>query len=193
MSNREMSIQLRLDGHSFSCATLPEVSADDVTVTVELLTAKVTLVPTECFEVDLAEKYLRMAGVVCAEDELPVYGEADGVTMVAAVPRECAGVLEERFAGRLKYTSPLLRNTAGEKRYIYVYNAAGVAYLKLFHDTRFEFYEVVPVTTCDDVLYVLARVVEEFELTDFVVKVAGEESSALVKLLKKYYKVERCE
>lgn len=193
-TDKKVSIQLRLDGHSFSRELLPAEVADNAVIEVELLTSKTVMVPEECFAPELAAKLLWLSGVVCDADEQPVWSNAtDGVIVVMALNREVAEVLTECYGSRVEYTSPMLRGCTGEGRYLCIYIAGSVAYIKLYNAAQLDFCEALAVTGADDVLYAVERIAEHFDCEKLKVKVAGEDADSVITMLKQYYKVLKCE
>ena len=193
-TDKNVSIQLRLDGHSFSADTLPTEVAEDSAVVVELLTAKSVLVPEECFAPEVAGRLLWLSGVPCTEKELPVWSSVkDGVVVVMALNREIKEVLDARYGSRIKYSSPMLRGRAGEGRYLYVYVAGNVAYFKFFDGTKLALCEAASIVGEDDILCMVENILREFNAQESVIRVAGEDSEGVIKLLKQYHKVEKCE
>ena len=194
LSNKKVSIQLKLDGHSFSRDILPTDVGDKDVIEVELLTLKSTLVPAEFFEPELAEKYLWFAGIECSADERPVWSDTvDGVVAVMALRCDIVDILHELYGDCIKYSSPLLQTDDSDGRHLYIYNATDFAYFKLFDDRKLEFCEVLPTTSKDDVLCQVERIAEEFDLTKFVIRLAGDNCDEVLTLLKQYHKVEKCE
>ena len=57
-SGNKVSIQLSLDGHSFSVPALPELPAGEAPVTVELLLPRTMLVPGELFDAEWGAEML---------------------------------------------------------------------------------------------------------------------------------------
>ena len=192
--NKKVSIQLKLDGHSFSRNTLPTEVGADATVEVELLTRKSTLVPAECFEPELAANYLWIAGRGCTADESPVWSRAeDGVIAVMALRRDISEELQDLYGTRIRYTSPLLRVVDSNYQHLYIYNASDLAYFKLYNGELLEFCEVLPTTGKDDILYMVEKIAQEFKLKEFVIQLDGDSCDELQSLLNKYHKVEKCE
>ena len=193
-SNKKVSIQLKLDGHSFSRDILPRKIAEGANVEVELLTAKSIAVPAECFDPELAENLLAMSGIALSEDEQAVWsGEQEGIVAVMALPRDYAEGLQSHYGDRLQYSSPLLRKISGKGRYLYIYNMGKLAYFKLYNESQIEYCQAHSLTGGDDLLYIIERLAQEFSLRDFVVGLAGDCNTALLKVLKQYHKVEKCE
>ena len=193
--NKE-SIQLPLDGLLFIGGSVPACNeAEDTIVEVELLTSKSIIVPSECFEPTLADSLLQLSGLGCTDAEQPVWSnDSDGVVAVMAIRKEIVAELDARFGDRLQYTSPLLRSVkACDGLYLYIYNAAGVAYFKLYDGAKLRFCEAMSVVGNDDILCIVERLVQEFDCKGLEIGVAGENSDNLVGLLKQYHKVKICD
>ncbi|MBO5235237.1 MAG: hypothetical protein J6B27_05965 [Alistipes sp.] len=221
-----MSIQLRLDGHSFSRdILLAEVAEESVAragaeadakeegiVEVELLTAKTIMVPEECFEPDLAAKLLRMSGIICSNEELPVWSRpCDGAVAVMALSREVAQVLNEIFGACVEYSSPILRQctvqSQGQEKgsgkiegtgtgtgpYLYIYSDGNVAYFKLYEGAKLRLCEVISLTGEDDMLCMVESIIRECSLAKPTIFVEGTSTDGVIKLLKQYHKVQKCE
>ena len=195
-SNKKVSIQLPLDGLLFIGGSAPVCTeAEDTIVEIELLTSKSIIVPSECFEPTLADSLLQLSGLGCTDAEQPVWSnDCDGVVAVMAIRKEIAAELDARFCDRLQYTSPLLRSVkACDGLYLYIYNANGVAYFKLYDGAKLRFCEAMSVVGNDDVLCIVERLVQEFDCKGLEIGVAGENIENLVGLLKQYHKVKICE
>ncbi|MBQ2703890.1 MAG: DUF3822 family protein [Alistipes sp.] len=221
-TDKKVSIQLRLDGHSFSrdilLAEIAEKSVaragaeadakEEDIVEVELLTAKTIMVPEECFEPDLAAKLLRMSGIICSNEELPVWSRpCDGAVAVMALNREVAQVLNESFGACVEYSSPILRQctvqSQGQEKgsgkiegvgpYLYIYSDGNVAYFKLYEGAKLRLCEVISLTGEDDMLCMVESIIRECSLAKPTIFVEGTSSDGVIKLLKQYHKVQKCE
>lgn len=221
-TDKKVSIQLRLDGHSFSRdILLAEVAEKSVAragaeadakeegiVEVELLTAKTIMVPEECFEPDLAAKLLRMSGIICSDEELPVWSRpCDGAVAVMALSREVAQVLNESFGACVEYSSPILRQctvqSQGQEKgsgkiegvgpYLYIYSDSNVAYFKLYEGAKLRLCEVISLTGEDDMLCMVESIIRECSLAKPTIFVEGTSTDGVIKLLKQYHKVQKCE
>lgn len=221
-TDKKVSIQLRLDGHSFSRdILLAEVAEKSVAragaeadakeegiVEVELLTAKTIMVPEECFEPDLAAKLLRMSGIICSDEELPVWSRpCDGAVAVMALSREVAQVLNECFGACVEYSSPILRQCTvqsqgqekdkgkieGVGQYLYIYSDGNVAYFKLYEGAKLRLCEVISLTGEDDMLCMVESIIRECSLAKPTIFVEGTSTDGVIKLLKQYHKVQKCE
>ena len=190
-SENDVSIQLKLGGHSFSADTLTRVSADgNATLVVE--THKATLVPEQAFDPALAEHYLAAVGLPCADNETAVYSPAqDGTRVVMAVARKAYDAITERFGSRVRFTSPLFCGTHDEGRNISIRIIGGTAYIRVF-DGGLQACEAVSLSSDDDVLYYALRIGEAAGIgTDAAVYISGCKSAA--RLLKRYFRKVICE
>lgn len=223
-TDKKVSIQLRLDGHSFSRdILLAEVAEKSVAragaeadakeegiVEVELLTAKTIMVPEECFEPDLAAKLLRMSGIICSDEELPVWSRpCDGAVAVMALSREVVQALNESFGACVEYSSPILRQctvqSQGQEKgsgkiegtgtgpYLYIYSDGNVAYFKLYEGAKLRLCEVISLTGEDDMLCMVESIIRECSLAKPTIFVEGTSTDGVIKLLKQYHKVQKCE
>ncbi len=189
-----VSIQLALDGHSFSLVggqgILPETD-----VTVEILTARTLLVPEELF----APQYA--AALLAADGKAPLTGEEtictapqQGVVAVMAVPSQALQQLYERFdeGTALTYTTPLLLDPHPTKPTVLLQWIAGYLYIKIYH-TGLRLAEVLPAPTDADIRYAIERIGTAFPLKQYALRVAGREARRLSKLAGKFFKHVRCE
>ena len=85
-SINKVSIQLTLDGHSFSAPALSGEFPGDGPVEVELLTPRTMLVPEELFDKEHAGEVLAAAGMAALPGECPVWS-APQQNAVAVMPR----------------------------------------------------------------------------------------------------------
>ena len=108
-SINKVSIQLTLDGHSFSAPALSGEFPGDGPVEVELLTPRTMLVPEELFDKEHAGEVLAAAGMAALPGECPVWSapQQNAVAVMAAAENALAAV-HERLGGRARYTTPLL-------------------------------------------------------------------------------------
>lgn len=193
-TNKKVSIQLQLGGHSFSCDVLPTELPEEATVEVELLTDNSVLVPSECFDPALAAKLLEMSGVSLANEDVAVWSnERGGAIAVMCLPREVATELNKRYGDHLCYTSPLLYQRVGEGLYLYIYYVGSLGYFKLFDGKTLLFAAARSVESDDEVLCFVEQLAREFNVKALRIGVTGADAEKAIKLLKQYYKVEKCE
>ena len=79
-SGNKVSIQLSLDGHSFSVPALSELPAGEAPVTVELLLPGTMLVPGELFDAERGAEMLAANGMPPTAEESVVASDPEAVT-----------------------------------------------------------------------------------------------------------------
>ena len=169
-SINKVSIQLTLDGHSFSAPALSGEFPGDGPVEVELLTPRTMLVPEELFDKEHAGEVLAAAGMAALPGECPVWSapQQNAVAVMAAAENALAAV-HERLGGRARYTTPLLCVPQTSVPTVWMYYAAGLLYIKVY-DGKLRFAEVVPAPDEADLLYMLERLGSEFRLRDYTLR-----------------------
>lgn len=191
--NNKVSIQLSLDGHSFS---LPEPKAEfpaGTPVEVELLTPKTMLVPAELSDREDDRVLLASNAVSVADDEC-VVSSAPGSSAVAlmAVPSALTRDLAEHYGDRLHYTTPLLHEVKTEQPTVWMDRRGGLLYIKVY-DPALQLAEVIPAADDADILYFIERLGTAFPLAEYVLCVAGDDAARLRRLLGKIFKESVCE
>ena len=175
-ATNKVSIQLTLDGHSFSAPALSGEFPGDGPVEVELLTPRTMLVPEELFDEEHA---------VCS---LPV----QGIVAVMAAHREALRQAEEKLGDRILYTTPLLREVQAGTPTVWAYRTAGLLYIKVY-DGSLRFAGVIPAPDTADVCYFTERLEKEFALKSCELRISGDDAKECGKLLKGYFKRIVCE
>lgn len=189
----DVSIQLKLGGHSFSAASLTGETANrdaDILFCVE--THKVTLVPKPAFDESCAANYLSAVGLPCAEGETAVCSDMQAETIaVMAIDKTALSEIYAKFGTRAKFTSPLLCNDHDDCRNIFVNIIDGIAYFRAF-DNGLQAAEAVKTASDDDILYYIIRIAEALAFAkDYRIYIKGGRSAA--KLVKRYFKNVICE
>lgn len=192
-SINKVSIQLTLDGHSFSAPALSGEFPGDGSVEVELLTPRTTLVPEEFFDEACAGELLAAAGMAALPGECPVWSapQQNAVAVMAAAENALAAV-HERLGGRARYTTPLLCVPQTSVPTVWMYYAAGLLYIKVY-DGKLRFAEVVPAPDEADLLYMLERLGSEFRLRDYTLRIGSGDGRALKRKLGGYFRQIVCE
>ena len=191
----QVSIQLALDGHSFSRSGAPGPAAGEGTqpqepLTVEIVTPRTLLVPETLFAPERAALLLAADGKRPQADETVVWSDpADGVVAVMAVPAEALASLPE---ARRRYTTPLLHPMSPTQPTLRLQLVGGYLYIKCWH-AGLRLAEVVPAPTEADLLYVLERLETEFPASQYALRIAGPRAKELTKLLGHLYPDTRCE
>lgn len=191
---KKVSIQLALDGHSFSIvggqSILPEA-----TVTVEILTARTLLVPEELFDPQQAAVLLAADGKTPLTGETTVYSAPhNGIVAVMAVPLQALQQLRKHIDAdtSVKYTTPLLPDLHPKKPTILLRRIGGYLYIKIYN-TGLRLAEVLPAPTDTDIQYMAERLDCEFPAKQYTLRAIGKDAHKLVKLIGKRYKSVQCE
>ena len=97
-SGNKVSIQLSLDGHSFSVPALSELPAGEAPVTVELLLPRTMLVPGELFDAERGAEMLAANGMPPTAEECVVASDPEAeFVAVTAINREALRQVEEKL------------------------------------------------------------------------------------------------
>ncbi len=187
----DVSIQLKLGGHSFSAASLASVP-DDADITFIVETHKATLVPKQVFDESMAADYLAAVGLSCAADETAVCSDMQAETIaVMAINKSALSEIAGMFGARAGFTSPLLCSDHDGSRNMSIQIIEGVAYFRAF-DNGLQAAEAIRIASDNDVLYYATRIGAALNFgkdTDIYIK--GGKSTA--KLIKRYFKKVICE
>ena len=192
-ATNKVSIQLTLDGHSFSAHGLDGEFPGEEPVEAELLTARTMLVPEEVLGTGDAGTLLAANGMAPAAEERAVCSlPVQGIVAVMAAHREALRQAEEKLGDRILYTTPLLREVQAGTPTVWAYRTAGLLYIKLY-DGSLRFAGVIPAPDTADVCYFTERLEKEFALKSCELRISGDDAKACGKLLKGYFKRIVCE
>ena len=193
-SGNKVSIQLSLDGHSFSVPALSDLPVSGMPVSVELLLPRTALVPAELFDPERGAQLLAANGMPPAADECVVYSapEAEFVAL-AAINREALRLVEEKLGDRVRFTSPLLHVPANTAKSVWMCRRAGLLYIKVYNNGELQLAEAVPAATDTDAAYFFERLGGSFPLGEYELRIAGDKPKAARKLLGKRFKQVTCE
>jgi|GluameStandDraft_1065615.scaffolds.fasta_scaffold00006_149 hypothetical protein len=191
---KKVSIQLALDGHSFSIVggqgILPEA-----TVKVEILTTRTLLVPEELFDSQQA------ATLLAADGKAPLSGETivwshphNGVIAVMTAPSQALQQVHSYFDADtdVEYITPLLVDLRPSKPTFLLQSIAGYLYIKIYN-AGLRLAEVLPTPTETDIRYVLERLDNTFPTRQYALRTAGKEACRLAKLVSNRFRSVRCE
>ena len=120
---------------------------------------------------------------------------------------QVAQVLNECFGACVEYSSPILRQctvqSQGQEKgsgkiegvgpYLYIYSDGNVAYFKLYEGAKLRLCEAISLTGEDDMLCMVESIIRECSLAKPTIFVEGTSSDGVIKLLKQYHKVQKCE
>ena len=192
-ATNKVSIQLTLDGHSFSAHGLDGEFPGEEPVEAELLTARTMLVPEEVLGTGDAGTLLAANGMAPAAEERAVCSlPVQGIVAVMAAHREALRQVEEKLGDRIRYTTPLLCVPQTSVPTVWMYYAAGLLYIKVY-DGKLRFAEVVPAPDEADLLYMLERLGSEFRLRDYTLRIGSGDGRALKRKLGGYFRQIVCE
>ncbi|MDE6865670.1 MAG: DUF3822 family protein [Alistipes sp.] len=189
-----MSIQLALDGHSFSIVG-SRAALSEAVVSVEILTPRTLLVPEELFDPSHA------ATLLAADGKAPHTGEeivhsapVEGIVALMTVPTKALRRLRERLDtdAELAFTTPLLAPAHPDKPTVLLHQAAGYLYIRIYNG-GLRLAEALPMPTDAAIRYVLERLETEFPLKQYAAQLFGKENRRLEKLVGKRFKSVRCE
>lgn len=191
---KKVSIQLALDGHSFSIVgaqgILPETA-----VKIEILTNRTLLVPEELFDPQHAPLLLSADGKTPLAGEKTVWSNPhNGIVAVMAVPSLALQQLHQYFDAdtAVEYITPLLVDLHPSKPTMLLQLAGGYLYIKIYH-AGLRLAEVLPVPTDTDIRYAIERLDSAFPTKQFALRTVGKEAYRLAKLISDRFKSVRCE
>lgn len=191
----KVSIQLALDGHSFSIAGGAENLRPGEGLIVEVLTDRTLLVPEALFVRERAALMLEADGKALRAGEKAVCSPLlEGMVAVMPVPLRALEQLRDRYgAGTpVTFTSPLLCALQTDKRSVLMQYVAGYLYIKIYHAKELQLAEVLPAPTDADVLYLFERLGSEFPHREYAVCATGPNAGDLARLASNYYRTIRC-
>lgn len=189
----KVSIQLALDGHSFSAPALSRDFPGDGPVEVEVLSPRTMLVPEEYFDASRGAGLLAANGMPAAADECVVSSSpSQGVVAVAALPAEALRQVRQRLGSRARFTAPLLCGAPARTPAVRLCRRGGLLYVTVF-DPSLRMAEVIPVADAAETDFFLTRLGQEFPPEKFILYLAGDAPKELRKQLKNRYKETICE
>ena len=153
LTNDKVSIQLRLDGHSFSAAALEKLAAAEGVATFMVNSPKVTLVPRAEFDASLAEHYLSICGKAPEEHECILCSDTQAdVIALLVVQREERNAIAAALGERARFTTPLLCTSHSDESCTVATLLDGVLYLRHYND-GLRYAEAIEVSGEADTLY----------------------------------------
>lgn len=189
----KVSIQLALDGHSFS-VRFPAGDLAAESPTVEVLTPRTLLVPAEVLDPARAGDLLAAAGLAPEAGECAVCSAPQaGIAAVMALPEEALQQLGERCKEPVRFTTPLLDEPTKKEATVWLRRTAGLLFIKVYRSGGLRFAEVIPALTDADVVYFMDRLAGEFPPREFAVHIAGEDARKLRKLMGNVFREVVCE
>lgn len=194
VTEKKVSIQLPLGGHSFSVDAIPEeLLAGDRAVEFRVMTPRTTLVPREQFDEAACDAYLRVAGMPPLAGETAVASDTlEQIVAVMAVDSDCLAAIRSRFGARASFTTPLLDIQKYSSPAVWLYRSGGLLYVKVYN-TTLRLAEVVTVENDADIVLLMRDLDAVYGFGGYAIRCHGEQASAMRKLLSKYYSDVRCE
>lgn len=193
-TSNKVSIQLSLDGHSFSVPALSDLPAGNASVQVELLLPRTMILPEELFDAQNAEALLAANGMPPAADECVVASiPQEGLVAVTAINREALRVVEEKLGDRARFTTPLLHTPASVEKTVWMRQTPGLLYIKVYDAGRLQLAEAIPAAGEADMLYFFEQLGRNFQLADYELRIAGDNLKETRRLLGKRFKEVICE
>ena len=183
-----VSIQLALDGHSFS---MPAAEACAGAETVELLTPWTLLVPRELFDPAAVEALFAAHGLPLPAGMRVVQASGDGPTLaVMAAPEEAMQELERRCGAKVRYTTPLLHPVAATEPTVWICDTGELLYIRIYR-TGLQLAETVAVGTEAGRGYLLERLAERIDPKEFVLQL--EDRAGNARYYRNFFKKMLCE
>ncbi len=212
--DNKVSIQLLLDGHSFSVRGLDSLLEGDAEVEVCVYSPKTALVPTKFLEGSNPALLLAANGMPPFVDEevviSPVSHEPGGcnkaasrentvsvveneVCAVMALNRAALDQVREKTQDRpLKFSSPLLHRPASTERTIWIDREGDLIYIKVYRRSLL-MAEVLPAQNDADLNLIFDRMNAEFPAGEHELQLAGSDTKRLRKLFGKRFIKTLCE
>lgn len=186
---KEMSIRLRSDGHSFPEIPAEVLRAGKVRCTV--ITHKTVLMPREYFDRAAAENALAIAGLSCEASETAVYSDPQSQQIaIMALDKTKHHRLVECFGDRLSYTSPLLFEPKISDTGVWLQHCEGILYIKLYNKVL-RVAEAVRAQGTTDILYYINKLNESFPLREYPLYLSG--NKVLAQQLRTFFREVKCE
>ncbi len=210
---KKVSIQLALDGHSFSIveeedeqapAKRPEAekaffAADEqperTVLAVEVVTPRTLLVPEPLFADDRAADLLAADGKHLRTGETAVATPAQyGLVAVIAVPAEALRQLRETYGeqAEFRFSTPLFSEIRSAVPTCRLQLKANYLFVKLY-DTSLYLAEVIPAPADADILFAIDRIGSEFPPESCALRLVGRETHRLAKLFGRRFRSVQCE
>ncbi len=193
VTDRKVSIQQPLDGHSFSLPEGPNSLPADASVEVELLMPRTLLVPDAACDPAYAEEWFAACGMPLSAEECVVTAESrNGCTALIALRCDLLQRLREKWGEKIRFTTPLLHLPASPQRCVWMARMGGLTYVKLY-DSELEFADVLPTDDDTELLYFVERLGGCFPLGEYTLCIGGDDARAVRHLLGKRFKRIVCE
>ena len=191
-----MSIQLLLDGHSFSVTFPngnPTSKKEHGVIDVEVLSPRSMLVPTELFRTELAGDILAANGMTpLSEDVVVVSRPQNGMVAIMSIHEEAIEQVQDQLGERISFTTPLLHDPQFKDHVVWIDQRGALIYIKVYN-TKLRFAEVVPIATEADLRLLIEGLAKEFAIEDYQLTLAGEHQKTLRKAIGSRFNKVVCE
>lgn len=192
-----VSIQLSLDGHSFSRPELDRIPETTAPIDIELLLPGTMLVPEKLFEEKNARLLLAANGIPTASDDgfavcRPRENEEPETVAIVAIDAKMMQRLRERFPSA-RFSSPLLHRPSDRQKCVWICRREGLLYIKVYHDGRLQMAEVIPSAEEPETGYFIERLGRVFQLDKYDLRIEGDNVRELRKWIGKHFGKVLCE
>lgn len=192
--NNKVSIQLALDGHSFSVTTVPESLSVGEPAEVEVITPYTMLVPEILFAPQEAEKFFIQNGICPPDDSYYAYSDPnDGSVALMAIDRKAIQQVKAKTSEQIHFTTPLLHIPANTEQCIWISRIADLLYIKVYKEHKLHLAEVIKLPAEEELSYFLERLNQCFPFKEFKLHIAGKETKTLRKFCGNRFKQITCE
>lgn len=160
---------------------------------VELILPKTMLVPKELFQDERAAEFLAANGMPLAETECVVVCPArNGTVAVVALEKKTRQLIAEKLP-QARFSSPLEHQPAETRRCVWICRRGALLYVKVYRDGVLQLAEVITGSTEAEIGYFIQRLGAEFQLAEYELRIAGDESKKIRKWIGKVFEKVLCE
>ena len=171
---KNVSIRLRLDGHSFSEEKLDIPAKEKKTVEIEVLTGKTMLVPREVFDAKAAPALMRINGMEPTEKECILTSDPQQpVIALMAADKASVEKVRARLKEKIRWTSPLLRTGEFTASCLWIFRYEELAYLKVWERQTLRLAETFIAPTGEDLLFYVRELTQELQIENCEIRLEG--------------------
>ena len=186
---KNVSIRLRLDGHSFSEEKLDIPAKEKKTVEIEVLTGKTMLVPREVFDAKAAPALMRINGMEPTEKECILTSDPQQpVIALMAADKASVEKVRARLKEKIRWTSPLLRTGEFTASCLWIFRYEELAYLKVWERQTLRLAETFIAPTGEDLLFYVRELTQELQIENCEIRLEGNPTKQDGRLLREYFK-----
>lgn len=185
-----LSIQLRLDGVSFSVDSYRNI---DQSRPIHLLSHRTMLSPASQVESLGAEAVIREGGITLSSNDKIISIPREQNVALIVLSNDRYNQILDTFGEDAPFTSPILRTALNGDSHLIIYCAQGLTYINMYSSECMLLSEVFLSPTLNDTLYWLSRIGEAIPLDDYTIYVANSDRKTADFLIKYYPNIELCE